>query len=160
MPIDITVEEAIRHGRFIIDNYEEFVRGHETYTRYTIIDPILWGLGWCTWRPNECEVEYQRGVSGQVDYALFNRQGGLVVLLEAKRLGNNSANYERQLSKYSRNLESGIGVLVDGQMWHYYDLSKRGAFARKYVGTTDIYNNTINQAAQTLEEMIGKRTWW
>ena len=53
-----------------------------------------------------------------------------------------------------------IGVLVDGQLWHYYDLSRTGLFAKKYMGTTDIVNEPIQTSARTLTATIGKQAWW
>ena len=158
--MNITLEDAINHGRAIINEYSDFVRGHEIYTRYTIIDPILWGLGWRTWRPTECEVEYQRGSQGRVDYALFGPEGEIVVLLEAKRLGNNAADHEDQLSNYTKGLRQGLGVLVDGQNWHFYDLVQRGPFENKYLSTVDICLGTVVQSSTRLSKMLGKDKWW
>lgn len=154
------VEEAIKHGISMMDNYADLVSSHETCTRYTIIDPILWALGWKTHDPAECEVEYQRGNQGRVDYALFNRDAEIVILIEAKRLDKNSANFERQLAKYVRGMSDGVGVLTDGELWHLYDLSKRGRFESKFVDTVDIYEDNTRNAAQILNRMLSRRAWW
>ena len=154
------VEDAIKHGISMIDDYADLVSSHETCTRYIIIDPILWALGWKTYDPAECEVEYQRGNQGRVDYALFNRDDELVILIEAKRLDKNSANFERQLAKYARGMSDGVGVLTDGELWHLYDLSKRGRFESKFVDTVDIYEDNTRNAAQILNRMLSRRAWW
>ena len=154
------VEAAIRHCRAVLDDHYDLVCGHETYTRYTIIDPIIWALGWKTHVPDECQVEHQRGQAGRVDYALFNRDGECVILIEAKRVDRNSANFEEQLAKYARGIGDGVGVLTDGQLWHLYDLSQRGRFSNKYATTVDIYNDSVRQAAGTLNNMLSRRHWW
>lgn len=154
------VEEAIKHGIVVMDAYADLVASHETCTRYAIIDPILRALGWKTHDPAECEVEYQRGNQGRVDYALFNREAQEVILIEAKRLDKNSANFERQLAKYVRGMSAGVGVLTDGELWHLYDLSKRGRFESKFVNSVDIYEDNTRQAAQILNKRLSRRIWW
>ena len=154
------VENSIRHGRDMIEDYYDLVSLHETSTRYAIIDPILWAVDWKTWNPNECELEYQRGQQGRVDYALFDRQANVVILVEAKRLDKNSANSERQLSQYARGIRQGMGVLTDGEIWHLYDLSKGGRFESKYVDSVDICEDSVRRAAQTLNMRLGKSKWW
>ena len=154
------VEEAVLHGREMIAEYYDLVSRHETSTRYAIIDPILWALGWKTWDPGECEVEYERGQQGRVDYALFNREAKVVILVEAKRLDKDSSAFERQLSKYSRGIQNGVGVLTDGEIWHLYDLSKKGRFGSKYIESVDIVDQAARQAAQKLNSLLSRRKWW
>ena len=154
------VEDAIRHGCEVIETHFELVSQHENYTRYTIIDPIIWALGWETHNPDQCEVEYQRGKQGRVDYALFDREHDPVILIEAKRLDKRAINFERQVAGYARGMRSGACVLTDGQEWHLYDLSVRGRFKDKYVTTVDIYSQGTRQAAQTLNRALSKRNWW
>lgn len=154
------VEDAIKHGIKMIDLYPHLVSSHETCTRYAIIDPIIRALGWDTSDPAECEVEYPRGNQGRVDYALFNRDAQPVILIEAKRLDKNSANFERQLAKYALGIPAGVGVLTDGVLWHLYDLSERGRFGRKFVGTVDICEDNTRKSAQTLNKMLRRPSWW
>ena len=153
------VEQAIRHGIKMIEEYHFLISQHETSTRYAIIDPIIWALGWKTHNPIECEVEYERGNQGRIDYALFNREEEPVILIEAKRADRNAANFEAQLSKYSLGRKKGIGVLTDGQIWHFYDLSKKGKFQTKYSGSVDICQPSVKSTAQFLNK-LSKKTWW
>ena len=154
------VEKAIQHGREVIDTHFELVSQHEIYTRYTIIDPIIRALGWETHNPDECEVEYQRGKQGRVDYALFNRKYDPVILIEAKRLDKRAIDFERQVAGYARGIKDGRCVLTDGQEWRIYDLSKRGRFKNKHVTTVDISEEGTKQTAQTLNRELSKRNWW
>ena len=111
------VEDAIRHGRSVIGDYWYSVSGNEISTRYTIIDPIIRVLGWESIDPNQCVFEYQRGQQGKVDYALRNRDGKLLILVEAKRFGTKLESFERQLAGYARGIQYGVGVLTDGARW-------------------------------------------
>ena len=154
------VENAIRHGRAVMDDHWDSIARSESATRYAIIDPIIWGLGWLTCHPAECGVEYARGQQGNVDYALLNRDGEPVILIEAKRLDVDSAQYEEQLAKYARGMREGFGVLTDGQVWHLYDFSKRGRFSNKRVAIVDIRNDGVRRAARQLNELLNKGKWW
>ncbi len=159
MPLNDVVD-AIRHARMIIRDHRESVLTSETSTRYAIIDPILRALGWQIHNPRQCEVSYQIGQQGFVDYALFNRNGEPIVLIEAKNLGINPVNNEEQLSNYASGMRSGLAVLTNGQAWLLYNMSKRGAFGNKYADTVDIYEGDRRQAAQRLNRWLRKLTWW
>ena len=76
----VAVEEAIRHGRNVIREWEETGETNwpgenswrEDQTRYAVIDPVIRALGWDTGEPKECYIEYHRPYgTGRVDYALF-----------------------------------------------------------------------------------------
>ena len=154
------VEVAIRHGRQVMDDYWDLVAHREIYTRYTIIDPIIRALGWETHDPDQCEVEYQRGQQGYVDYALFNRDGKPVILIEAKRIDQYSIDFESQLARYSRGIQNGVSVLTDGQLWNLYNLCERGSFSSKFIDTIDIYEDNLRQSAQFLNRILSRRAWW
>lgn len=154
------VENAIRHGRNVMVYHWDSAAQNENATRYAIIDPIIWGLGWLTCDPAECRVEYARGQQGNVDYALLNRDGKPVILVEAKRLDKDSARSEEQLAKYGRGMPRGVGVLTDGQLWHLYDFGKKGRFSNKRVATVDIASDGVRQAARQLNDLLSKRKWW
>ena len=154
------VEKAVRHGKEMVNEYYDLVSKHETSTRYAIIDPILMALGWKIWDPNECEVEYQLGKKGRVDYALFDCIPEVVILVEAKRLDKDSSAFERQLSKYSRGMGDGVGVLTDGKRWHLYVMGEKGRFKDKHIESVDIVDQSVRQAAQKLNSYIRRSLWW
>ncbi len=154
------VESAIRTSAEMIEGYWDLVSNHETCTRYVLIDPVIWALGWKTHDPEECEVEYQRGNQGRVDYALFDREANVVILIEAKRLDKSSANFEGQLAKYARGMKKGVGVLTDGMEWHLYDLEMRGRFPSKYIDSVDVSEDSPRSAAQFLNKWLSRRNWW
>lgn len=154
------IENAIRHGRAVMDDHWDAIARNERATRYAIIDPVIWALGWETWDPAECQVEFQRGRQGKVDYALFNSEGKPVILIEAKRMDVDSARSEEQLAKYGLGMREGVGVLTDGQLWHLYDFGKEGRFSNKHVASVDISNDGVRRAARQLNDLLSKGKWW
>lgn len=154
------VENAIRHGRDVMAYHWDAIARNESATRYAVIDPIIWGLGWLPCHPAECRVEYARGQHGAVDYALLNRNGKPVILIEAKRLDKDAGTFEDQLAKYGRGMPGGIGVLTDGQLWYLYDFGKKGRFSNKHMVTVDIINDGVRTAAKQLNDLLSKRKWW
>ena len=139
MTIQDRVEEAVRHGRRVIEKYgEQYWIMKELGTRYYIIDPVLRALGWQLNDPDQCRFEEWRERrdqenKGQMDYAL-HVDGRAVVLIEAKSLstGLNGYSQENQLASYKRDGEV-VGVLTNGQEWYFYDLPKTSPFAYKCV---------------------------
>ena len=45
--------------------------------RYALIDPIMWSLGWRTWRPEECRPDLWLGPRGRINYGLIDCDGEL-----------------------------------------------------------------------------------
>lgn len=138
---------------------QDIIRRYETRTRYAVIDPILWALGWKTENPMEVEVEYRRGKGcGRVDYALFNRNANPVVLLEAKPWNTNLSRYTRQIAGYALGMGQGAACITDGWEWEIYDLSKRGSFPSKFVKSVNLFDD--RDAATVLNRWLRKTRWW
>lgn len=177
------VEKAIRDVRRTIRS--GWIPGHETRTRYVLIDPIIRALGWETHDLKQCEVEYEQEFKGKVDYALFDRHKEIefeevdfeedeefeddlefedpVILIEAKNLGNDLTNteYVQQLAEYCDEIDYGLGVLTDGRYWHLYDLeSNKRRFSQKISKVVDITEGSIKQSARELNKALSKREWW
>ena len=158
------VEGAIRHGRKIVKTHSELRDLPEYCTRYAIVDPIIRALGWETYNPDECVVEYpckkrRKRNPSRVDYALLSREGHPVILIEAKRLDNISGTHVRTLAEYAKAVKPEVCVLTDGQRWHIYDVMKKGWFKNKRVDTIDICERGISQMARNLNEWLSKREW-
>ena len=138
---------------------ENIVRRHEICTRYAVIDPILWALGWKTQDPMEVEVEYRRGKQrGRVDYALFDRDAHPVVLIEAKRWGANLNAHTQQIAGYANRMRQGAACITDGWEWDIYDMSKRGSFRSKLVRRVNLFDH--KDAAKVLNRWLRKTRWW
>ena len=158
------VEQAIRHGRGVIQSYHIY---GEWRTRYFLIDPIIRALGWKTESPWELDIEHQHR-EGRIDYVLSDRAGNRIIYIEAKALGNLSVKLqgrqtddERQLAKYIQGMKLGYGVLTDGREWHIYDASLRGSgFRAKRIASVNINDGNLRETARTLSKELGKRKWW
>ena len=95
---------------------------NELHTRYTMVDPIVRALGWDTEDPFQVRVEYLSRTGPRIDYALFNRAGQAVILIEAKDLSQDTGRYGRQLADYlgkfhHRGESPSVGVLTNGRHW-------------------------------------------
>ncbi|MEE8470326.1 MAG: hypothetical protein V3S51_03255 [Dehalococcoidia bacterium] len=71
-----------------MEEYSNDLSKSESLTRYLLIDPFLWALGWDTEDPRSVWVDYKVGKAKKkrVDYALFG-QDGVVALIEAEHYG-------------------------------------------------------------------------
>ena len=105
----------------------------EEETRRLIIDPVLKVLGWSVHysRPHNrkpCITEYfpYRNASVRVDYALFDRSGKEIAIIEAKRLLEDNRDHCRQLKDYSEGLRNAWKVLTNGEFWNFTYIYSRG----------------------------------
>ena len=155
------LQSAVEHCQRAISEHSHLIAKHETNTRYTLIDPILWALGWETWNPRQCELEYRPEGLVRVDYALFNRQGEQVVAVEAKRLGHLRQQNNLQLAKYVRDMPEGMAVLTDGNHWSIYNLAKPGGNLETRLDTQVIIANSTSCAiARKLSKALNRNLWW
>ena len=99
------------------------LRQNGTGMRYAIIDPILWALGWRTWLPWECQPDYDLRSRGSVDYALFDSNGDIAVLIVVRHSLSRRRNDRIRLWEYTRGMTDGAAVLTYGLYWEIYDLS-------------------------------------
>ena len=163
MPVQETID-AIEHAkselRISRETYGDEENWREAHTRYVVIDPILRAMGWRTDSTSQCEVEMYAGERGKkVDYALLNRRGYVVVLIEAKRLeGNLSDNDEEQLLSYVRYLEmeEGLGVLTNGVKWCLYTLETDNIVK---VACVNIIREQPGTAARRLHKWLNRGKW-
>ena len=169
MAMQDRVEEAVRHGRRVIEKYgEQYWIMKELGTRFYIIDPVLRALGWQLNDPDQCRFEEwrERGADeykGQLDYALYSG-GKPVVLIETKSLktGLNGYSQENQLARYKRSGEM-VGVLTNGQEWYFYDLPKTSPFAYKCVNPAcpiSILDQDTNKVASRLTKYMRRDRDW
>ena len=112
----------------VTDTAEEFthrLNGHPTAVRCALVDPILWSLGWRTYLPGECRPDFGLGRRGQADYALFDREGAVAVLIEVGATYARRLQDRNRLAARLRGMTRGIAVLTYGWHWEIYDLSLR-----------------------------------
>ena len=172
-----TVASAIREINRRISEWDK-VRlpdWREDQTRYGIIDPIISALGWNTADPRECHPEYPRGEGrDRVDYAFFFRldmaqlqEGDMPapdIIVEAKALGKPLLNeHFDKLRGYAQarpRMTGGVAVLTNGIEWRLYKVGPRGGLPRKLDGEDTVKIKCHpQQAAQTLNRRLGRRSW-
>lgn len=84
----MSLRDAIRAARRLVEADGEYISSMEIRTRYTLIDPILRALEWTISDPSQVRIEYEttnQSNPHRVDYALFS-EGKPVILVEAKQL--------------------------------------------------------------------------
>ena len=179
------VEEAIEHVKAQMaryDRYDDYYWSYnETSTRYILIDPVLWALGWNIYDMRQCAVEwpmpfYPRKPIGRADYVLGNVLNENVIVIEAKSIkvpiGGKRTGFENKLAAYTRGLTKGRAVLTNGLVWHIYELgSSRRPLNKRHLITANINNETItdgkgqrpasfHQMAAVLNRHLNRRCWW
>jgi predicted type IV restriction endonuclease len=103
------------------DLYEDTLRTNESSTRAVLIDPVLRTLGWDTGNPFMVEVEKPID-QGRVDYALYDFNQEVQIIVEAKKLGTNLGNKEYFLSLVKYAFSAGVSdvFLTDGINWLHF----------------------------------------
>ena len=147
----------IEQVRRIITEIPESVGDSERATEMFCVIPIVNGLGWDTDSPYDV-VPQQRIPQGRgrtdlkVDFAIY-LNGEPVVFIEVKR---HSDYYEpewaEQLRKYTDHMDSGYGVLTNGQTWMIHTVDGGQA---EHDSTVDIVNE-IEKAAGDLNKFLSK----
>ncbi len=122
----------------------------EEATKTAIIMPFISRvLGYDVFNPQEVVPEYVADLGlkkgEKIDFAIV-REGQVQMLIEAKRIGDNlSLEHAGQLVRYFHTSNARIGVLTNGQVWHFFtDLDKPNRmdekpFLRLDLGNIDPY---------------------
>ena len=136
MPIDDLLElvETLQRR---IDTHAAALQKSEALTRYTLIDPLLRGLGWDTADPAHVLVEYQSG-GGSADYALLGPDGKPQIIIEAKRLGTPLQGAVTQGINYCIQLGISYFALTDGQRWELYETFRAVPLNEKLIVNLDM----------------------
>ena len=140
------IETEIRKSKSRLRKHRD-LEWNEYQTRYYLIDPILKALGWDLSDPSMVLVEDSQTNNQRPDYKIL-RTGTKVpaIVVEAKRIVHSDIEYifapqdpdedptenwvewgkddVEQLKGYVEAINSGYGVLTDGNAWAIWDLSK------------------------------------
>ena len=81
-------QKVLQQVRTLSHLYHEKLSRNEAATRAALIDPVLKALGWDMANPNMVEFEKTFNDT-RVDYALYDCQNKIQVIVEAKALGTN-----------------------------------------------------------------------
>ena len=129
------VEKAIIAVEPIIEDYYDCdADPNERETRRRIIDPILNALGWgAPRRSANCLPEYRVNddTKHRVDYAMFTETGAPTIIVEAKRLFEDTRDWEDDALFYVElaDAESITAVLTNGEYWQIFQVDEFGEFS-------------------------------
>ena len=120
-----------------IDGHAAELQKSEALTRYTLIDPLLRGLGWDTSDPSQVLVEF-KSTHGRADYALLGGQGRPQIIIEAKSLGTDLGSAVTQVINYC--IQDGFEyfAVTDGRHWQVYETNRPGPLAERLVTRLDV----------------------
>ncbi len=136
---------------------------NEAVTRAVLIDPVLRALGWDIAKTQMIEVEKYVSRSSQVDYALYNNEGNVKIVIEAKQLASNLVAQESQLVRYIHDFsQSGIIlksiILTDGMEWRFYDNFNIAPFQK--TGSMNIVKDNLAEVAAFLVQKLDAANFW
>jgi len=100
--------------------YRDTLQRNEAATRAVLIDPILHALGWDTANTYMVEVE-KSFEQTRVDYALYDNNAKVRIVVEAKALGSNldDRSITINLFKYALTYATQDFFLTDGLIWKH-----------------------------------------
>ena len=158
------VQQAVLEVMEVAGEFADWFADRKADTRYAMVDPILWALGWRTWLPWECRLDFQLGNRGRVDYALLDPDGDIAVLVAARELRGRRSLDRQRLAQLSRGWTDGVAVLTYGSRWEIYDLGHRTLrFTDKCVANLVLDPETQDGAercVQALHQWLRKDFWW
>jgi hypothetical protein len=152
------LSETINQIKESAAQYRTTLQGSEAATRAVLIDPILQALGWNTANVYMVEIEKYLDKSF-VDYALYDRNGNVGLIVEAKSLGTNLNDKSITMSmvKYAYNFGTKRIFLTDGLIWQYVTIGEPGDID---ISTTNFSeDNSVDCAAFLVERLDAARFW-
>jgi len=131
----------------------------EMETRSSLINPFFEMLRWEVRNPKICRQEYPMDKYGRrtVDYALFDREGRVVILVEAKPL---SASIEdtrvfAQLDGYISHSTAKFGIITNGRRYLWYSRDTVNNFLKKEASFLHDVTDPKPQDAEFLKAFLG-----
>ena len=107
-----TIQQRIRdHG--------DTLRQNETRTRMALIDPLLTALGWDVADPGLVVAEVME--EHPVEYMLMEPNGGALVSIVTRGLGDDAEPHRRQLLDWFHESHDLYLCFTDGNQWEVYD---------------------------------------
>ena len=141
------------------ETYRATLTRNEAATRAVLVDPVLRALGWETSNTNMVEVE--RTLAGtRVDYALYDANADVKIVVEAKALGKNLADHTVFMSLVTYAFTFGISdiFLTDGLTWlHYTDFHPGQNTPDK---TIDLASHSPVASAAYLVQRLDAAKYW
>ena len=129
--------ETIETLRKRIGEHGQLLSQNETRTRYALIDPLLWGLGWDTEDPAQVVPEYALAPKS-ADYALLGSDGQPAIIVEAKKLDRPLRDGLSQSIAYCVEQGTPYFCVTDGRRWAIYETFRQVPVDKKLVTEFDV----------------------
>jgi hypothetical protein len=139
--------------------YQATLKKNEASTRAVLIDPVLRTLGWDT--ANTYMVEVEKTLDqARVDYALYDNNSTVRIIIEAKSLGTNLAQpaFIMSLVNYAFTFQLQDIFLTDGIIWQHFTNFQPGNV--KVERILDMANdNPVDCAAYLVQRLDAAKFW-
>jgi predicted type IV restriction endonuclease len=139
--------------------YQDTLKKNEAATRAVLIDPVLRTLGWDT--ANTYMVEVEKTLDqARVDYALYDNNSTVRVIIEAKSLNTNLAQpgFIMSLVNYAFTFQLQDIFLTDGIIWQHFTNFQPGNV--KVERILDIVNdNPVDCGAYLVQRLDAAKFW-
>lgn len=151
--------DTIRQVASSAQRYEATLRKNEAATRAVLIDPVLRALGWDMGNTSMVEVEKTLDDT-RVDYALYDGNGEVLVIVEAKSLGKPLSDDRIALTLLAYAFKHGVQdvFLTDGITWqHFSDFQPGKSMPVQTISLDD--ENAVEAAAYLVQRLDAARFW-
>jgi predicted type IV restriction endonuclease len=138
--------------------YQTTLKKNEAATRAVLIDPVLRALGWDT--ANTYMVEVEKSLtSTRVDYALYDNNTDVKIVIEAKSLGTNLQQNDITMNLITYAFTYGIQeiFLTDGLIWQHFTSFQPGNISTK---TIDLTSDSPVDCASYLVQRLDAAKFW
>ena len=115
------LSDVLRQSNTSAKLYQTTLKTNEAATRAVLVDPVLRALGWDTANTDMVEVEKTLG-QARADYALYDRNAAVKIIIEAKALSANLSQPSTVMSlvNYAFTFKLHDIFLTDGLIWHHF----------------------------------------
>lgn len=151
--------EVLRQINDSAAQYQATLKKNEAATRAVLIDPVLRALGWDIANTNMVEVE-KTLTQTRVDYALYDNNGDVNIIIEAKSLSENlnQPSIIMSLVTYAFTFKFQDIFLTNGLIWqHFTNFQPGNVIATKILDITN--DNPVECAAYLVQRLDVAKFW-
>jgi hypothetical protein len=153
-----SLSETISQVKESAEQYRDTLQRNEAATRAVLIDPILRALGWDT--ANIYMVEVEKSLEQtRVDYALYDRNASVGLVVEAKPLATNlnDNSITMNIVKYAYVYNTQQIFLTDGLIWKHVTITGPGNMPIEVIDFTKDTN--VDCASFLVQRLDAARFW-
>lgn len=153
------LSDVLRQSNSSAKLYQTTLKTNEAATRAVLIDPVIRALGWDTANTHMVEVEKILG-QARADYALYDRNAAVKIIIEAKalRANLNQPSTIMSLVNYAFTFKLQDIFLTDGLIWHHFTNFQPGnVIANKIL---DIEHDDPIECAAYLVQWLDAAKFW